>query len=150
MSLIKFRYLIALSILIFIISSVFTGVKVKFIDAEGDLIDRGFYEAFTFLITAAAILFAVLFISFLFSEPFQSQSARIGFRIIRASVFTLDILLVFCNLSALFSIDNVWDDFEHFLFFFIAMPSTFTFSIGLFLILYGLIMKYKRTAVRHG
>ena len=139
MSLKRIKYLIAISILIFMISSVFSGIKIPPIVLDSKTIERGYYETFIFLITASIVLSFILFLSFIIKEPITRKPIRRGLKIIGISASVMGVVSVFCDLSALFSPTNLWGDFEFVLFFLLAVPSTVVFLIGFLMLIYGLI-----------
>jgi hypothetical protein len=131
------KIIILASVPIHLISSYLTGVRIHFIDAEGRVIDRGYYEHFIFLIISATVLSILLVVFHLFVRTIDNKKMEFGIKSVYVSLVLFDTVLLICNFASLLYADNRWGDFEFMLFFLTGVPLTTIFLIGLAVFAFG-------------
>lgn len=131
------KIIILASVPVHLISSYLTGVRIHFIDVDGRVIDRGYYEHFTFLIISAIVLSILLFVFHLFVRTNDNKKMEFGIKSVSISLVLFDIVLLICNFSSLLYADNRWGNFEFMLVYLTSVPLTIIFIIGLAVLVFG-------------
>lgn len=121
------KLILITSIPIYLISSYLTGIRIHFVSIDGQIIERGYYEHFTFLIIASIVLACLLPTVHFLVPSIDNRKIKFGLKIVSSSLILFGWVLLFCIFSSLFNTYNKWGEFEFFLVFFVAVPSTIAF-----------------------
>jgi hypothetical protein len=146
------KFILIDSIPISLFSGYLTGVRLPPILIDGQVIDRGYYEHFTFLIISAVVLLMLLFFLHFFVRTLDNKMMKFGIGALSVSLISFCVVLLLCILSSLFNVDGKWGNSEFFMVFFAAIPLTIIFLIGFLLLIYGKVadlMVNKRRETRH-
>jgi hypothetical protein len=130
------KIIILISVPIYLISSYLTGVRI-IVSIDGQMIDRGYYEHFTFLIISSLVLSALLFVLHCFVRTVENKKMEFGLKAIFISLILFGTVLSFCIFSSLFNTVIKWGEFEFMLVFLTSVPLTTIFLFGLSLFVFG-------------
>lgn len=141
----KLKILILISIPICLVGSYLTGIKApSIITPEGQVIERGYYEHFTFLIISSIVLLILFFVVQFFVTDIKNKTIIFGARTISTSLVLFDAVLLFCTFSSLLNGFKRWNDFEFMFVFLASVPITVIFIIGLLILGFGMLSNFRK------
>jgi hypothetical protein len=130
-----FRYIIGVSIFLYLMSSPLTGIWHTRTEESGRVVHLEFLESFVFLMVASITLVGIFTLSFCIKHNNTNKAMRTGIGICIMAMVMFDCAVIFCAIQGLMHNFN-WGNAD-FILFLAAAPSTVLFIIGLFVFLYG-------------
>jgi uncharacterized membrane protein len=126
-----FRHVAAVTVCAYLISGYLTGVGYG---------HSGHYESFIFLMTAAAVLVVIYFLTFFINISTVSKVEKCGLLFLIISMITVALVSLMCNYQAIYQ-GSEWDHASTTMFFMTAIPATLMFGIGCIILIYGVVRR---------
>ena len=135
------KIILTISIPVYLVSSYLTGIRSPIL-IDGRIIERGYYEHFTFLIIASILLVCLLPALHFFVPSINNKKMKFGLITVSVTLVLFGAVLLFCIFSSLFNTNNKWGDFEFMLVFLTSVPLTTIFLIGLIFLAFGKLSSF--------
>lgn len=120
--------------LICIPSLILTGIKCPPIIYEGQIISRGFYESFIYLVVCVFVLTICFIGSFCVKIDVNNRKNKIAIYLCVLSLVLLGLALLYCDYYAINN-NYLWGE-SAIIWFIASIPSTIGFLVGIIMLIY--------------